>query len=75
MALQVLVDGVLVELPPRRAEMIRQLLKEDLELDTMDVGELWFVLSHDKVSIRRARSQAPVRVLSWAAWRREHSEK
>ncbi len=69
MAIEIRIDGELVELPPRRAEMIRQLVKADLELDLMEVGEVWFRLSHEKVNVQVTKSHPPVRVLAWRRWR------
>jgi hypothetical protein len=68
MRLEVIVDGELVELPPRRAEMVRQLVKASLDLDTMEVGEVRFRLSYEKVTQQVVSSRPPVRVLGWREW-------
>lgn len=67
--IEVRIDGELVELPPRRAEMVRQLIKAELELDLMEVGEVRFRLSYEKVTMQPTKSNPPVRVLSWREWR------
>lgn len=75
MAIEIRIDGELVELPPRRAEMIRQLVKAELELDLMEVGAAEFRLAQEKVALRITRSQAAVRVLGWADWHRRNRRK
>jgi hypothetical protein len=63
-----MVDGKLVELPPRRAELMRKLLKAGLELDTMEVGRIEFRVAQDRVTMYVTKGEAPSRVLSWWAW-------
>lgn len=71
--LQVLVDGRPVELPPRREEIIRQLVGAELSLDTMEVGAVEFRVAQDKVSLRVTKSHPATRVLSWWQWMRARS--
>jgi hypothetical protein len=70
MRLEIVIDGQVAAVPPRREEMIRQLLRADLDVDTMQVGAVEFRLSHEKVVLLVTKSYAPVRVLRWAEWLR-----
>lgn len=70
MGIEIIVDGALLEVPPRRAEMIRQLIRADLEVDTMEVGAVEFRLAQEKVSLRVTKSYPAVRVLRWTDWLR-----
>ncbi len=66
--IEIRIDGELVELPPRREEMIRQLVKAELELDLIEIGAAEFRLAAEKVSLRVKQSHPGVRVLSWRDW-------
>lgn len=70
MRLEVIVDGKLVQLPPRREEMIRQLLRADTDVDAMEVGALEFRLAQEKVSLRVTKSYPAVKILRWTEWLR-----
>lgn len=70
MRVEVLVDGRLVVLPPRREELVRQLLKADPEIDTMEVGAIELRVAQEKVSLRVTRSYPAVKVKRWWEWSR-----
>lgn len=70
MRLEIIVDGQLAEVPPRREEIIRTLLRADLDLDTMEVGVIEFQVAQERVNLRVTRSYRPTRVLRWMEWLR-----
>ena len=73
MAIQVLVDGNLLELPPRRAELVRQVVEADPDIDTMEVGGVEFRIAQDKISLRVTKSYPPVRLPRWWSWIRQRT--
>lgn len=72
MGIEIRIDGELVELPPRRAEMVRQLVKAEIELDLIEIGAAEFRLAGEKVNLRVTKSYPASRVLAWRDWARAH---